>query len=116
MTGFSLVPLQMFTIFGMAASALSGILVCYMFLRRIFLGPEAEGVFTLFAILFLLVSVAITGLGIIGEYVGRIYGESKRRPLYVVRERMGFQQQQRSSEVAMTFIQQTGTAKADVKR
>jgi hypothetical protein len=30
-------------------------------------------------------------MGIIGEYVGRIYGESKRRPLYVVRERMGFQ-------------------------
>jgi len=88
-TGFSLVPLQLFTIFGMAASALSGLLVIYMFLRRIFLGPEAEGVFTLFAILFLLVSVAITGLGIIGEYVGRIYLEVRQRPKYVVRSVLG---------------------------
>ena len=35
-------------------------------------------------------------MGIIGEYVGRIYGESKRRPLYVVRERMGFEAQTRA--------------------
>lgn len=88
-TGFSLVPLQMFTIFGIASSALSGLLVVYMFLRRVFLGPEAEGVFTLFAILFLLVSIAITGLGIIGEYVGRIYMEVRQRPPYVVKKVLG---------------------------
>ena len=34
--------------------------------------------------------VQLICMGIVGEYVGRIYGESKRRPLYVVRERMGF--------------------------
>ena len=51
MTGFSLVPLQIFTIFGLALSGLSGLLVAYMALRRIFIGPEAEGVFTLFAII-----------------------------------------------------------------
>jgi len=88
-TGFSLVPLQLFTIFGIVASALSGILVVYMFLRRIFLGPEAEGLFTLFAIAFLLISVAITGLGIIGEYVGRIYLEVRERPRYVVKTILG---------------------------
>jgi len=88
-TSFSLVPLQMFTIFGMACSGLSGLLVVYMFLRRLFLGPEAEGVFTLFAIMFLLISVAITGLGIIGEYVGRIYLEVRQRPRYVVRSVLG---------------------------
>ena len=86
MTGFSLVPLQMFTITGMLLSALSFLLVVYMVLRRIFLGPEAEGVFTLFAILFLLVSVAITGLGIVGEYVGRIYMEVRKRPKYTIKE------------------------------
>jgi undecaprenyl-phosphate 4-deoxy-4-formamido-L-arabinose transferase len=88
-TGFSLVPLQLFTIFGMACSGLSGLLVVYMFLRRLFLGPEAEGVFTLFAILFLLVSVTITGLGLIGEYVGRIYLEVRQRPRYVIRQVLG---------------------------
>jgi undecaprenyl-phosphate 4-deoxy-4-formamido-L-arabinose transferase len=88
-TGFSLVPLQLFTIFGMTLSALSTLLVIYMFLRRIYLGPEAEGVFTLFAILFFLVSVAITGLGLIGEYVGRIYMEIRKRPRYVVKSVLG---------------------------
>lgn len=85
-TGFSLVPLQIFTIFGMCLSALSGLLVVVLFLRRLLLGPEAEGLFTLFGILFLLLSVAITGLGIIGEYVGRIYLEVRQRPRYVVRK------------------------------
>jgi len=84
-TGFSLVPLQLFTIFGIGLSAFSGLLVVILALRRIFLGPESDGVFTLFGILFLLVGVTITGLGIIGEYVGRIYLEVRQRPKYVVR-------------------------------
>jgi undecaprenyl-phosphate 4-deoxy-4-formamido-L-arabinose transferase len=49
-------------------------------------GPEAEGVFTLFAILYFLVGVGIMGLGIIGEYIGRIYQEVRRRPRFVIRE------------------------------
>lgn len=85
-TTFSLVPLQLFTIIGMALSGGSLLLVVYMILRRLIVGPEAEGIFTLFAILFFLVSVAITGLGLIGEYVGRIYKEVRRRPRYTVRQ------------------------------
>lgn len=85
MTSSSLVPLQMFTLVGLSLSAASTLLVVYMAFRRLVIGPEAEGVFTLFAILFLLVSVAITGLGLIGEYVGRIYLEVRRRPHYVVK-------------------------------
>jgi undecaprenyl-phosphate 4-deoxy-4-formamido-L-arabinose transferase len=85
-TGFSLVPLQLFTIVGMTLSALSGVLVVYMLLRRLFIGPEADGLFTLFAILFMLVSVTMTGLGIVGEYVGRIYKEVRKRPRYVIRK------------------------------
>jgi undecaprenyl-phosphate 4-deoxy-4-formamido-L-arabinose transferase len=76
-TGFSLVPLQLFTITGMAL---------YMVLRRLIIGPEAEGIFTLFAILFFLVSVAITGLGIVGEYVGRIYKEVRKQPRYAIKQ------------------------------
>lgn len=85
-TGFSLVPLQIFTIFGMFLSACSGLLVLYMALRRIFIGPEVDGVFTLFAILFLLVSVLMVGVGLIGEYVGRIYKEVRHRPNYIAKE------------------------------
>ncbi len=86
MTGFSVVPLQMFTLFGMATSILSTLFVIYLFIRRMVIGPEAEGVFTLFAILYFLVGIGIMGLGIIGEYIGRIYKEVRRRPRFVIRK------------------------------
>jgi undecaprenyl-phosphate 4-deoxy-4-formamido-L-arabinose transferase len=84
-TSFSIVPLQIFTMVGMALSAASGLLVGLLVVRRIFIGPEADGLFTLFAILFLLISVTMTGLGLIGEYIGRIYMEVRRRPNFVVK-------------------------------
>lgn len=86
MTGFSLMPLQLFTLFGMVVSLLSTIFVGYLFIRRLVVGPEAEGMFTLFAILYFLIGVALMGLGIVGEYVGRIYKQVRQRPLYIVRE------------------------------
>jgi undecaprenyl-phosphate 4-deoxy-4-formamido-L-arabinose transferase len=86
MTGFSVVPLQVFTLFGIIVSILSTLFVIYLFIRRLIIGPEAEGVFTLFAILYFLVGVGIMGLGIIGEYIGRIYKEVRRRPRFVIRK------------------------------
>ena len=86
MTGFSLVPLQVFTMLGFAVSLLSAILVIYLLLQRIFVGPEVQGVFTLFGIMYFLVGLGIFGLGIIGEYIGRIYLEVRKRPRFVIRE------------------------------
>jgi undecaprenyl-phosphate 4-deoxy-4-formamido-L-arabinose transferase len=80
------VPLQVFTLFGMAVSMLSTLFVIFLFIRRLVVGPEAEGVFTLFAILYFLVGVGIMGLGIIGEYIGRIYKEVRRRPRFIIRK------------------------------
>lgn len=85
MTGFSLVPLQIFTLFGMLVSVASTVFVAYLFIRRLLIGPEAEGIFTLFAILFFLIGVSLMGLGIVGEYIGRIYKEVRQRPFYIVR-------------------------------
>ena len=84
MTGFTLVPLQLFTVFGLAVAAAALLLVAYLALRRLIVGPEVEGVFTLFGILYFLIGIAISGLGIVGEYVGRIYQEVRRRPAYQV--------------------------------
>jgi len=84
MTGFSLVPLQMFSFIGIIISVLSGFLVVYLGARRLFLGPEEGGLFTLFAIAFLLIGIALFGIGLLGEYVGRIYQEVRQRPRYVV--------------------------------
>jgi len=86
MTGFSLIPLQVFTVFGIVVSLLSTLFVVYLFIRRLLIGPEAEGIFTLFAILYFLIGVALMGLGIVGEYIGRIYKEVRQRPFFIVRK------------------------------
>jgi undecaprenyl-phosphate 4-deoxy-4-formamido-L-arabinose transferase len=85
MTGFTLVPLQMFTMAGMFISVLSLFFVIFLFIRRLIVGPEAEGLFTLFAILFFLAGIIIFGLGVIGEYVGRIHQQVRQRPNYLIR-------------------------------
>lgn len=86
MTGYSLVPIQFFTFLGIVVSGLSFLFGVFMFVRRLIVGPEAEGVFTLFAIAFFLMGIILFGLGIVGEYVGRIYGEVRKRPRHVIRE------------------------------
>ena len=57
----------------------------YLTVRRFVVGPEVEGVFTLFAILFFLIGILLLGLGVTGEYVGRIFQEVRQRPRFVVR-------------------------------
>jgi undecaprenyl-phosphate 4-deoxy-4-formamido-L-arabinose transferase len=84
MTGFSLVPLQMFSLMGMLLALGSAGLVLLLMVRRFILGAEAEGVFTLFAIAFFLMGVILFGIGLVGEYVGRIYQQVRARPRYVV--------------------------------
>lgn len=85
-TGFTLLPLQWFTLFAMCCATGSLAMVIILALRRIFVGPEVEGVFTLFGILFFLVSVCMVGIGLIGEYVGRAYQCVQQRPRYVLNE------------------------------
>ncbi|HET7537459.1 MAG TPA: glycosyltransferase [Candidatus Didemnitutus sp.] len=85
-TSFSLAPLQYFTLFALLCAAGSLLLVLVLAYRRLFLGAEAEGLFTLFGILFFLVSVAMVGIGFIGEYVGRTYQVVRAQQRYQVRE------------------------------
>jgi undecaprenyl-phosphate 4-deoxy-4-formamido-L-arabinose transferase len=84
LTGFSIMPLQIFSMLGMALSAGSGLLVVLLLIRRFLLGAEAEGLFTLFAISFFLMGTILFGIGLLGEYVGRIYQQVRGRPRYVV--------------------------------
>lgn len=83
-TGFSLLPLQVFSLVGVSLSVLSAFFVVYLALRRIFIGPEVAGVFTLFAILFFLMGVILFGIGLLGEYIGRIYLQVRQRPRYLI--------------------------------
>jgi undecaprenyl-phosphate 4-deoxy-4-formamido-L-arabinose transferase len=84
MTGFSSAPMRLFSGIGIMIALLSVAFVLYLVVRRIVVGPEAEGVFTLFAIAFFLLGVALFGVGLLGEYVGRIYDEVRHRPRYIV--------------------------------
>jgi undecaprenyl-phosphate 4-deoxy-4-formamido-L-arabinose transferase len=83
-TGFSVVPLQLFSMVGMAVSLLSALFFVYLFIRRLVVGPEAEGLFTLFGIVFFFIGLALFGIGLLGEYVGRIYAQVRERPRYIV--------------------------------
>jgi undecaprenyl-phosphate 4-deoxy-4-formamido-L-arabinose transferase len=83
-TGFSTAPMQLFSVIGIMISLLSVVFVIFLLIRRYVMGPEAEGVFTLFAIAFFLLGVALFGVGLVGEYVGRIYDEVRHRPRYIV--------------------------------
>jgi polyisoprenyl-phosphate glycosyltransferase len=89
---FSTLPLRLATWVGFAASGIAILGILITVIERL-LGVEGlvRGWASLLVAILFLGGVQLICMGIIGEYVGRIYGESKRRPLYVVKERMGFQ-------------------------
>src|SRR5207344_310070 len=85
-TGFSIAPLQSFSLFGIVIALLSGAFFVFLMVRRLIVGPEAEGLFTLFAINFMLIGIILFGIGLLGEYVGRIYQQVRERPRYLIHE------------------------------
>jgi glycosyltransferase involved in cell wall biosynthesis len=102
---FSILPLRVATWTGFAASGLAICGIIVVLLERIFgvLGLVKGWSSAMIAQLFI-GGVQLICLGIIGEYVGRIYGESKRRPLYVVRERWGFEARNQTAGVTRRTV------------
>ncbi|MEM5275751.1 glycosyltransferase [Cupriavidus taiwanensis] len=84
-TGFSIVPLQWFSAIGTILSLFSGVLFLVLLVRRFVMGSEVQGVFTLFAMNFFLIGILLFGVGLLGEYVGRIYQEVRDRPRYRIK-------------------------------
>src|SRR5437899_2241543 len=85
MTGFSTLPLQFISWVGAGLAVLGFAFGIFLFIRRLIVGPEVEGVFTLFAILFAFLGVQLFCLGLMGEYVGRIFAAVRHRPRYLIR-------------------------------
>ena len=87
LTSFSLLPLQMLSVLGVLIAFLGFLLFIGLVIYR-FLHPEgtAQGVFTLFAILFFFVGCQFVAFGLLGEYIGRIYQEVRDRPRFVVKK------------------------------
>lgn len=89
---FSLVPLRVASWIGASTALLSVIGIIYAFLNRILTKNWVPGWTLLFIAVMFLGGVTLLVLGIIGEYIGRIYGEVKQRPLYLIESKTGFDQ------------------------
>jgi glycosyltransferase involved in cell wall biosynthesis len=87
---FSILPLRLATWIGFAASGIAMVEIGLALFARFFGTGLVRGWTSTVIAIWFVGGVQLICMGIIGEYVGRIYGESKRRPLYVVRERIGF--------------------------
>lgn len=87
-TSFSMVPIHLFTVFGFLATTLSACLVGYLSIQRIVVDSANES-FIPVAITYLLISVTITAIGIVGEYVGRIYQVVRHRPRFLIKDILG---------------------------
>jgi polyisoprenyl-phosphate glycosyltransferase len=87
---FSLVPLRLAVLAGVAASTLAAAGIVYALVLRLFTDRWVTGWTALFIAMLFIGGVQLLFLGILGEYLGRIYSEVKRRPLYLVEKRAGF--------------------------
>jgi dolichol-phosphate mannosyltransferase len=87
---FSLAPLRLAGWMGFATACFAMLGIAYALALRLLTHVWVPGWTLLFIACVFIGGIQLVSLGVLGEYVGRIYGEAKRRPLYVVRERLGF--------------------------
>jgi dolichol-phosphate mannosyltransferase len=86
---FSYVPLRIITVLGMSVSFLSMLLAIFFFVKKLVYGLNPPGYASLIVSIFFLAGIQLITLGVIGEYVGRIFEEAKRRPMYILRRVSG---------------------------
>jgi undecaprenyl-phosphate 4-deoxy-4-formamido-L-arabinose transferase len=107
LTSMSTFPLRLLSVIGIAI-ATSGIgFGILLFILRVVFGADwaANGVFTLFALLFVFIGAQFVGLGLLGEYIGRIYHDVRARPRYFVQQVIGAEPQEVSSKTTSASAQ-----------
>lgn len=85
-TSFTTAPLRMATIMGFIIAMLSFCLMLFYGIKTIIFGDPVQGFTTLIVVVLFLGGVQLISIGILGEYIGRIFNETKRRPTYLIRE------------------------------
>lgn len=85
-TSFTTAPLRISTIVGTVISAIAFIFIIVLVLRTLFFGSDEAGYPSMMAVILFLGGIQLLSIGIIGEYVGRIFNETKQRPLYLIEE------------------------------
>ena len=90
-TSFSLVPLKLWTYVGLSFASMAFVYASFLIVRTFFQGIDVPGYASLMVVVLFLGGINLIGLGVVGEYLGRVYDEVKERPLYLVRETYGIE-------------------------
>ncbi|MBR1713231.1 MAG: glycosyltransferase family 2 protein [Alloprevotella sp.] len=85
-TSFTTAPLRLSTLFGACTSVAAFLYMCYVLVKTLIMGDPVRGFPTLLITVLFLGGIQLLSIGIIGEYLGRIFYETKKRPVYVVKE------------------------------
>lgn len=85
-TSFTTAPLRISSVFGILVSFFAFLYILYLVVRTLFYGTDLAGYPSMMAVILFLGGVQLLSLGVIGEYIGRIFNETKRRPLYFIEE------------------------------
>jgi glycosyltransferase involved in cell wall biosynthesis len=101
LTSFTTAPLRLTTILGLGVSLLAMFYMCWVLFNALCYGDPVAGYPTLMTVMLFLGGVQLLSLGIIGEYLGRVFTESKRRPIYLVDEYNGTKMIYGSSECSL---------------
>lgn len=86
LTSFTTAPLRLASLFGVVVSLFAFLYILFLVVRTLFFGSDVAGYPSIMAAVLFIGGVQLLSLGIIGEYIGRIFVETKRRPLYFVEE------------------------------
>lgn len=90
-TSFSTLPLRIWSYLGMGVALCGFVYAAWLVLRTMFLGSDLPGYASLMVSVLTLGGLTLVSLGVIGEYLGRIYEEVKGRPLFIIRSRVGLE-------------------------
>jgi glycosyltransferase involved in cell wall biosynthesis len=86
-TSFSTLPLRVWTYVGCAVAAFAFMYAAFLVTRTLILGVAVPGYASMLTVVLMLGGVQLIGIGVLGEYIGRIYVESKKRPVYLIKDR-----------------------------
>jgi glycosyltransferase involved in cell wall biosynthesis len=85
-TSFSTAPLRIWSYLGLAVASLAFVHAAFIVVRTVIYGIDVPGYASLLAVTLFLGGIQLIGLGVLGEYLGRVYSEAKQRPIYIVRD------------------------------
>lgn len=91
-TSFTTLPLRVWTYVGLIGASLSALYACIIIMRTLIHGVDVPGYASLLVAVLFMGSLQLVSIGLIGEYIGRVYVESKQRPIYIIRRSIGFDQ------------------------